>query len=210
MQSIILLTNENKQVEEFLKKNFFPEDIITSLYPEKTEYRIDQIRAFQKEVKYFNPKRRVYVLYDFNHSSLEAQNAFLKLLEEPPENVNFVLVSESFYQLVPTIVSRAKVIDLKNKTKKIDNQKIEKIISKLKDNQLFFLEIADQEEAANLILSIIYYFAQQIKKEFKSYQILKESIKNLYFLQNNNLNPQITLDNLLIFIHKCYNENINE
>jgi len=210
MQSIILLTNENKQVEEFLKKNFFPEDIITSLYPEKTEYRIDQIRALQKEVKYFNPKRRVYVLYDFNHSSLEAQNAFLKLLEEPPENVNFVLVSESFYQLVPTIVSRAKVIDLKNKTKKIDNQKIEKIISKLKDNQLFFLEIADREEAANLILSIIYYFAQQIKKEFKSYQILKESIKNLYFLQNNNLNPQITLDNLLIFIHKCYNENINE
>jgi len=210
MQSIILLTNEEKHVKEFIKKNFSPKDIITVLYPEKTSYHIDQIRALKREVKYFNPKRRIYVLYDFHLSSLEVQNAFLKLLEEPPENVNFILVSQNFYQLIPTIISRVKVINLKNKTKKNNNEKVEKIISKLKENQLIFIDISNREEAANLILLIIYYFAEQIKKSFKSYQILKESIKNLYFLKKNNLNPQITLDNLLIFIHKCYNENINE
>jgi len=57
MQSIILLTNENKQIDEFIKKNFSKEDIIISVFPEKTEYSINQIRSIQKEVKYFNPKK---------------------------------------------------------------------------------------------------------------------------------------------------------
>ena len=210
MQSIILLTDEDKQIDKFIKKNFSKEDIIVAFYPEKNEYSIDQIRSLQKEVKYFNPKKRIYVLYDFDRSSLEAQNAFLKLLEEPPLNINFILVSKNLYRLLPTIISRAKVVDYENKIRKIEDQKINEIISKIKNGQLCFIDVSDRQEAKNLLMAIIYYFKEEMEKNLKIYPILKETVKNLAFLENNNLNPQNTLDNLLIFIYKCYNENINE
>src|SRR5690625_7732943 len=42
----------------------------------------------------------------------EAVNAFLKLLEEPSENVMFILTSSRPEQLLPTIVSRCQEIRL--------------------------------------------------------------------------------------------------
>jgi len=206
MQSTILLVSEKKDIEEFLKKNFSKEDIIVSLSPEKNEYSINQIRSLQQEVKYFNPKKRIYVFYEFERSSLESQNAFLKLLEEPPSNVYFILVCQNLYRLLPTVVSRAKVIDLKNKAEEKENEKIEKVIEKIKKGELFFVDVTDRNEAKELILFLIYYFKKELKRDLKVYQILKEAVKNLFLLENNYLNPQLTFDNLLIFIYKCYNE----
>jgi len=210
MQSMILLTKEKECVDEFLKKNFSKDDIITFLYPEKNEYSINQIRSLQQEVKYFNPKKRIYVFYEFERSSLESQNAFLKLLEEPPSSVYFILACQNLYRLLPTVISRAKVIDLKNKAEEKENEKIEKVIEKIKKGELFFVDVTDRNEAKELTLFLIYYFKKELKGDLKVYQILKEAVKNLFLLENNYLNPQLTLDNLLIFIYKCYNKNINE
>jgi DNA polymerase III delta prime subunit len=206
MQSTILLVSEKKDIEEFLRKNFSKEDIIVSLSPEKNEYSINQIRNLQQEVKYFYPKKRIYVFYEFERSSLESQNAFLKLLEEPPSNVYFILVCQNLYRLLPTVISRAKVIDLKNKAEEKENEKIEKVIEKIKKGELFFVDIVDRNEAKELTLFLIYYFKKELKGNLKVYQILKEAVKNLFLLENNYLNPQLTFDNLLIFIYKCYNE----
>jgi len=206
MQSIILLTNKKKDIEEFLKKNFSKDDIFVFLSPEKNEYSINQIRSLQQEVKYFNPKKRVYVFYEFDRSSLESQNAFLKLLEEPPLNVYFILTCQNLYQLLPTIISRTKVIDCKKKEEDKKNEKIEKMIEKIKKGELFFVEVVDRNEVKELTLFLIYYFKKEIKSDLKVYRILKEAIKNLFLLENNYLNAQLTFDNLLIFIYKCYNE----
>ena len=206
MQSIIILTNEKKEVEKFLKKNFSKEDIIVYLSPEKNEYSINQIRCLQEEVKYFNPKNRVYVFYDFERSSLESQNAFLKLLEEPPLNVYFLLVCQNLYQLLPTISSRAKVINLKKNEENKENEKIEKLIEMIKRGQLFFIDITDRNQAREMILFLIYYFKKELRYNLRVYPILKEAIKNLFLLEHNYVNPQLTFDHLLIFIYKCYNE----
>jgi len=206
MQSIIILTNEKKEVEKFLKKNFSKEDIIVYLSPEKNEYSINQIRCLQEEVKYFNPKNRVYVFYDFERSSLESQNAFLKLLEEPPLNVYFLLVCQNLYQLLPTISSRAKVINLKKNEENKENEKIKKLIEMIKRGQLFFIDITDRNQAREMILFLIYYFKKELRYNLRVYPILKEAIKNLFLLEHNYVNPQLTFDHLLIFIYKCYNE----
>ena len=206
MQSTILLVSEKKDTEEFLRKNFSKEDIIVSLSPEKNEYSINQIRTLQQEVKYFNPNKRIYVFYEFERSSLESQNAFLKLLEEPPSSVYFILVCQNLYRLLPTVISRAKVIDLKNKAEEKENEKIEKVIEKIKKGELFFVDVTDRNEAKELTLFLIYYFKKELKDDLKVYQILKEAVKNLFLLENNYLNPQLMFDNLLIFIYKCYNE----
>lgn len=58
----------------------------------------------------FEGKRTVVVLFDAHKMTIEAQNAFLKVLEEPPASAVFILVTEFPDQLLPTITSRCQVV----------------------------------------------------------------------------------------------------
>ena len=76
----------------------------------------------KKEAKIFNPKIRIYYLENFHLSSIPAQNSFLKLLEEPPSKVQFVLTTDNKNNLLPTIVSRVKIIKLFEKETNVVEQ----------------------------------------------------------------------------------------
>ncbi len=49
---------------------------------------------------------QLFILYGANTMTREAQNAFLKILEEPPETSMFLLVSNSLEGFLPTLLSR--------------------------------------------------------------------------------------------------------
>jgi len=49
---------------------------------------------------------RVYILDEVHFLTKNAQNAFLKLLEDPPSHVYFMLCTTDPQQLIPTVVSR--------------------------------------------------------------------------------------------------------
>ncbi len=59
-------------------------------------------------------KSRQIVVIDFANRTMspQAQNAFLKLLEEPGENVHFILATQQIGQLLPTVLSRCQRIDV--------------------------------------------------------------------------------------------------
>lgn len=70
--------------------------------------KIDQIRALQEEV-YLTPKcgeRRIILIDPADKMNEASANALLKILEEPPPAVNFILVVEQFGTLPATIMSR--------------------------------------------------------------------------------------------------------
>jgi replication-associated recombination protein RarA len=50
------------------------------------------------------------IIDDTDRMNVPAQNAFLKLLEEPNQNIHFILTSHSPDQLLPTIRSRVEVV----------------------------------------------------------------------------------------------------
>lgn len=87
-------------------------------YPEKKSksYSIDQMREISKDA-YIKPNEaaaKVYIFEDAeNRLSPIVQNAFLKLLEEPPQNVLFILLCENSKKLLATILSRSVVLRLK-------------------------------------------------------------------------------------------------
>jgi len=54
----------------------------------------------------FEGKRSVVVLFEAHLATVEAQNALLKLLEEPPPSAAIILVTEFPDRLLPTILSR--------------------------------------------------------------------------------------------------------
>lgn len=88
-------------------------------YPEKKSksYSIEQMRDIAKDA-YIRPNEadaKVYIFEDAD-SRLQpvAQNSFLKLLEEPPQNVHFILLCENSKKLLVTILSRCAVIKLES------------------------------------------------------------------------------------------------
>ena len=66
---------------------------------------VDNIRQLREEA-YFMPsvaKYRVYILDECHMLSPGAVNALLKILEEPPEHVIFILATTEIHKVLPTI-----------------------------------------------------------------------------------------------------------
>lgn len=76
------------------------------------EIRIDQIRALADFINLGSHRSglRVVLLYPAQALNLNAANALLKMLEEPPPHTLFVLVSDGLDGLLPTILSRCQKI----------------------------------------------------------------------------------------------------
>lgn len=89
---------------------------IAIIAPEENKKNISvaQVRELKNEA-YIKPhmaKRRVFII-DYAHTLNEqSQNALLKVLEEPPESVLFILITESKASLLETIISRCIVLTL--------------------------------------------------------------------------------------------------
>ena len=210
MIPILLITNNLKDVVSFIKTIKKKNDIIINIYPTKTEYSIEQIKEIVRETTIYQPYKRIYVLENFNLSSQEAQNAFLKTLEENKNNIQFILTALSIHQLLPTIISRVKVINLNKNIKLQIDKEIEKIFEDfIKNNSMDILNlneinIRSKTKALELLNQIIVFFRNRIHKDKNAIIILKKILSIKPLLENNNLNPQLTIDNLLIYIQKIY------
>lgn len=74
--------------------------------------RAKQIRRLIEHAVKKTSNQRYYIVDDADQMNHTAQNAFLKLLEEPPEHVSFILTSHTPHKLLPTILSRVQRITL--------------------------------------------------------------------------------------------------
>lgn len=85
--------------------------------PDGSSISIDAIRQAQAFVRLKTTGdetwRRVILIEDAHLLTTEAQNAFLKLLEEPPADTLIFLTATSQTDLLPTITSRAPKLDVK-------------------------------------------------------------------------------------------------
>jgi len=77
--------------------------------------KIDQMRAMQREVALSPHEGRwkVYIIPQMERATTEAANCLLKTLEEPPAQVILVLTASDSDQLLPTIISRCQVLNLR-------------------------------------------------------------------------------------------------
>jgi DNA polymerase-3 subunit delta' len=73
---------------------------------------IEAIRDLKSEAKYapFEARKRVFIISGAEYFSREASNSFLKLLEEPPENLLLILTTNDVHALLDTIRSRCQPI----------------------------------------------------------------------------------------------------
>ena len=69
---------------------------------------VDSVRALRDEAIYSpaQVKKRVYIIDEVHMLSVAAFNALLKILEEPPEHLMFILATTELHKVLPTILSR--------------------------------------------------------------------------------------------------------
>ena len=74
---------------------------------------IDEIRDLRDKVNLAPAagRMRVYIIDEVHMLTTEAFNALLKMLEEPPEHVVFVLATTEKHKVLPTIISRCQSFD---------------------------------------------------------------------------------------------------
>lgn len=77
---------------------------------------IAQIKQIIKHfsTKPFGSTLKSVVIFDAGNISIDAQNAMLKILEEPPENSIILIGVDSETRLLPTVLSRCLVISLQS------------------------------------------------------------------------------------------------
>ena len=77
-------------------------------------------------------EKKIFIIQNIENSIESAQNKLLKVLEEPPRNVYFILTSSSETLVLPTIKSRCNKVYLS----KIKNEEIEKFFEGDKDKEI--------------------------------------------------------------------------
>lgn len=86
---------------------------VTLIVPEQSTIPIERIRTLYAETRSVHKQPQVIIIDDADTLSHEAQNALLKLLEEPVENVYFILTTHVLEDLLPTIRSRVQIVEVK-------------------------------------------------------------------------------------------------
>lgn len=80
----------------------------TTGYIKPNSFPVDEVRRIRREA-YISPNEsdyRIFVLADVDNMKSEAQNALLKIIEEPPKHAIFILTAKDTGALLPTVLSR--------------------------------------------------------------------------------------------------------
>jgi hypothetical protein len=113
----ILSLNEQKQRAENKKKILsHPDLIILELEGKNKSISIDEVREATSRInlKPYKAKKKVLIINQAYKMTEQAQNAFLKTLEEPPKDTVIFLLSKEVIGLLDTLKSRCKIIRISN------------------------------------------------------------------------------------------------
>jgi len=93
---------ECRQVEHFNHPDFY------YLKPDGLSIKIEQVREIQRKTMFraYQGSRKVFLVEQAETMTAEAANCLLKVLEEPPGDTVFILLSARPQVLLPTVLSR--------------------------------------------------------------------------------------------------------
>lgn len=196
-------------------------DIYTAKLLGKSEIvNIDEIRNICNDV-YIKPNEsntKIYIIPNADKMQIKAQNAFLKVLEEPPQNVIFILCCSNSQGLLKTILSRTNVYRLDNTYTDSDvldkvNDIALKIIETVPENKGYKLlcatsKISDRISAKNVIDVLLIKFHNALKvAALKDYDLCDETEKSI--CEKINIKNIFSIIEILNTAKDMLNSNIN-
>lgn len=179
---------------------------ITVTVPEKS-ISVDTIRRIKASIyqKPFSLKYKANIIREAEKLTIEAQNALLKIFEEPPESAIIILETSNLTILLETLRSRAIIL----------NSTPEKITAgqdETKSLKQTLLSIRELTDPANFIDQEIKNYYQILKKQIESKQPFTgtaktiEVYKEAKLMADANVNPKFVIANAIlntsVFIHE--------
>ena len=130
--------------------------------------RVDNIRDLYEDLMYVPAGRKRVITFDeFHLTTRAAQSALLKLFEDAPKNIYYVLCTTDKNAILPAIISRSLTLEFKTQSK---DTIVENIKSIAKDRSI---EISDK--VANLIALRSKGHLRDAHKLFEKYLLLGEN-----------------------------------
>jgi hypothetical protein len=179
---------------------------------------IETIKNMQKKIflKPIKSQMKAIIIEDSHLLTTEAQNALLKVLEEPPNHTIIILSAQSKDTMLPTIISRCQVIELQAAT-------IELTVKELREYTTFVKELPnyslgerlklaetlakDKDKAIQWTEKLILFIREQLIKTYtlhtpstlNSQVSILKSLQSLHnILRSTNVNPRFAIENTLL------------
>lgn len=119
MAKALVCRGENRPCNSCVQCRKAEEKIHPDIFEHSAEggvnsFHVDVVRKIIRDA-YVTPNEsdyKIYILGNADCMSISAQNALLKVLEEPPEYVIFILTAKSKGSLLQTVISRSVVVTL--------------------------------------------------------------------------------------------------
>jgi len=190
--SHIIITDQIEEELEKVKQRLYPERVVPFY---KDDFLIDDARSAIREAYIAEAKVKTIILAgkSFNEAS---QNALLKVLEEPPRNIDFIVIAESKSSLLPTVRSRLPLISI---AKKKEPLALELSLKNLELSSLFSFikeyERTPKHEAKELIEAL---YNRAMEEEIMLNASQLESFENAYKLIGLNARLNSVLSMLLM------------
>jgi DNA polymerase III, gamma/tau subunits len=175
---------------------------------------IKQVQEIQKTLYLSSESKKVLIIKEIEKMSLEAQNALLKITEEPPKNTVFFFVSNDENKILPTILSRVRVIKIPifpqdNFYRERIDKKMEQLLSSNNPLKIYNEEFAEMDPV-EFLENLVVLLRDQVFDKFgikdykftnttthSNYEILEKAIKALEGVKYANLNPRLQIENIL-------------
>lgn len=198
MQSVLISSKNSEKAREEAEKIFKDLEIDKFdrfVFEFEKAVGIPGIREIQKKVylKPFKGETKAILIDASLGITDEAQNALLKTLEEAPMDTIIVVLAKSTNDLLPTICSRCKIIEIKNKVEQNTKFSLE-----TKDKLKLAQDLSkDKEEALSFLENSIIELHKDMLANHKRIRLLQRFYT---IIKTTNANLRLALENLFLNI----------
>ncbi|MCL5011151.1 MAG: hypothetical protein M1127_03010 [Patescibacteria group bacterium] len=186
--------------------------------PDNNEIKIEQVRDLRNFLS-FKPALagcQVIIIPQARLLNVQAQNCFLKTLEEPQGTAYFILIADLASQFLATIQSRCAEIKFcckneiklsaKDRETTADFFKAPLIEKFLTAGRFFAKDSQSNKDVFVFLKNLIIYLREALLRALEqnggAVSELKETTvraeKTLYFMQNTNINQRLAMENLIL------------
>jgi DNA polymerase-3 subunit delta' len=190
MYSHILLTNS---IEDSLRE-FSSLPRLRVIHSD--DFKLEHSKEAVKEAYISSDVQKVIILAG-NKFNVPAQNSLLKVLEEPPKNIVFVIITSSKSVLLPTIKSRLPIVDklIKKELKELEfdynKYDLKSMQELIKDTKKY-----KKDEAKEFVEALLISISSATKLTERELEVFTDSIKLLEL----NSRPTNVITNILLML----------
>ncbi len=163
--------------------------------------KIADVRELSRFVNLSISEPSAILIEDIDQATVEAQNAFLKNLEEPQEKLIYILTARSEESVIPTISSRCQLITVAGNALEIgeeEEKKIEDFLSSSIGEKLKLTsKITKKDQAVEFLKNTIFVIHKKLHKNPSLAGQIELAIETMRRIEKNG-NIQIQLTNFVV------------